>query len=110
MNYAEIGRRIRACRKQRRLSQEQLAEKVNISPTHMSHIETGSTKLSLNVLVELAESLGVGTDDLIFGERPQAAEKKISEILAGCSHAQMEFIASVVETAKDALDKYQRAL
>ena len=37
--------------------EEQLAEKVDISTTHMSHIETGSTKLSLQVFGELAEAL-----------------------------------------------------
>ena len=47
MNYYEIGQRIRKFRKAYNLSQEQLAEMVGISTTHMSHIETGNTKLSL---------------------------------------------------------------
>ena len=50
------------------LSQEELAEKIGISTTHMSHIETGSTKLSLPVLVELAENLKVKTDYLLFSQ------------------------------------------
>lgn len=37
------------------LSQEQLADKVKISTTHISHIETGNTKLCLAVLVKIAE-------------------------------------------------------
>ena len=57
MNYEEIGKRIREYRKLKNLSQEQLAEKINISTTHMSHIETGSTKLSLQVLVDIAKVL-----------------------------------------------------
>ena len=57
MDYYAIGQRIRKFRKAQNLSQEQLAEMVNISTTHMSHIETGSTKLSLQVLGELAEAL-----------------------------------------------------
>ena len=48
------------------LSQEVLAEKIGISTTHMSHIETGSTKLSLPVLVELSKVLNVKTDSLLF--------------------------------------------
>jgi transcriptional regulator with XRE-family HTH domain len=51
LNYYEIGQRIRRYRKACGLSQEQLAEKAAISPTHMSHIETGSTKLSLPVFI-----------------------------------------------------------
>ncbi|MEE0887244.1 MAG: helix-turn-helix transcriptional regulator [Treponema sp.] len=68
MNYKEIGQRIRKYRKQMNLSQEELAEKIGISTTHMSHIETGSTKLSLPVLVELAENLKVKTDYLLFSQ------------------------------------------
>ena len=47
MDYYKIGQKIRKIRKAHGLSQEELAEKVNISTTHMSHIETGNTKLSL---------------------------------------------------------------
>ena len=74
MNYKEIGTRIRKYRKLKNISQEELAEKIDISTTHMSHIETGSTKLSLQVLVDIAQILEVSTDALIF-------EKTFSEFL-----------------------------
>lgn len=61
MKYYEIGQRIRRYRKACGLSQEALAEKAGISATHMSHIETGNTKLSLPVLVKIAEALSVQT-------------------------------------------------
>lgn len=77
MNYAEIGQRIRKYRKQQNLSQEQLAEKIGISTTHMSHIETGSTKLSLPVLVDLAINLKVKTDCLLFNENNSTNEETI---------------------------------
>ena len=70
MNYYEIGQRIRKYRKAYSLSQEQLADKVGISPTHMSHIETGNTKLSLPVLVKISKALSVQTDELLF-DKPQ---------------------------------------
>ena len=57
ISYYEIGQRVRKFRKAYGLSQEELAEKVGISTTHMSHIETGNTKLSLQVLVDLALAL-----------------------------------------------------
>ena len=53
----EIGINIKKARKDKRLTQKELSEKVDISTTHMSHIETGSTKLSLQVFGELAEAL-----------------------------------------------------
>ncbi len=46
----------------------------------MSHIETGNTKLSLPVLVDLAAALNVSTDELL-GERVcMAREKRYNEI------------------------------
>ena len=66
MDYYQIGQRVRKYRKAQGLSQEELAARVGISVTHMSHIETGNTKLSLPVLVELACALGVQSDDLLF--------------------------------------------
>ena len=65
MDYYKIGQQIRNYRKAHGLSQEQLAELVGISVPHMSHIETGNTKLSLPVFVSLANALGVQTDDLL---------------------------------------------
>ena len=57
MDYCAIGQRIRKIRKAHGLSQEELAEKVGTSTTHMGHIETGNTKLSLPIFVELAKAL-----------------------------------------------------
>ena len=65
MDYYKIGQRVRAFRRAQDLSQEALAERVGISVTHMSHIETGNTKLSLPVFLRLAQALGVRTDDLL---------------------------------------------
>ena len=79
MDYKGIGQRIREYRKSRHFTQETLAEEIGISPTHMSHIETGSTKLSLPVLVDLSRALDVPADVIIQTEtRPRAAEKDSS--------------------------------
>ena len=78
MKYFDIGQRIRRYRKACGLSQEALAGKVGISVTHMSHIETGNTKLSLPVLVKIAEELSVGTDVLLF-DAPKPDKAKLSD-------------------------------
>ena len=66
LNYCKIGQQIRKIRREHGLCQEELAEKVNISTTHMRHNKTGNTKLSLPVLVDIAAALEVRTDDLIY--------------------------------------------
>lgn len=109
MDYYEIGQRIRKIRKAHGLTQEELAERVNISTTHMSHIETGNTKLSLPVLVDIAAVLEVRTDDLLSshpvpGTGPVLEE--IAAILERCSKRESRIIADVVKATKLSMDKY----
>ena len=109
MDYYKIGQQIRKIRKACGLSQEELAEKVNISTTHMSHIETGNTKLSLPVLVDIATALEVRTDDLL-NENPTAAKsaalEDIAAILDRCSAKESKIIVDVVRATKLSMDKY----
>ena len=110
MDYFTIGQRIRALRKEKKLSQQQLAEKVWISTTHMSHIENGSTKLSLPVLVDLAAALGVSTNEILSGQGKESRGEdyaQVKEILDGCTEKQLRILTEIVRSAKAALDKYQ---
>lgn len=109
MDYYKIGQQIRKNRKACGLSQEELAERVNISTTHMSHIETGNTKLSLQVLVDIAAALEVRTDDLLGGGQTatkSAALEEIATVLERCTVQESRVIADVVRAAKLSLDKY----
>lgn len=45
LDYKAIGQNIREYRRKSGLNQKELAELVNLSPQHISHIETGHTKL-----------------------------------------------------------------
>lgn len=102
MNYFEIGQKIRKYRREKNLSQEQLAESVNISVTHMSHIETGNTKLSLPVLVDIAAVLQVQTDDLLFENRLGAdATNLLLKIVQDCTPRQIELIAELAKAVKN---------
>ncbi len=109
LDYGKIGQKIRALRKLRGLSQEQLAESVWISVTHMSHIETGSTKLSLPVLVDLSNALGVGTDEILadaLQTQKSAIAEDVQDIIAHCSTQQALVIMELIKSAKDAMDRH----
>ena len=109
MDYYTIGQRIRKIRKAHGLSQEELAEKVDISTTHMSHIETGNTKLSLQVLVNVAAALEVRTDDLLKDNHINITGTAMDEIIAileHCTARESKIIADIVKTAKLSMDKY----
>ena len=109
ISYYEIGQRIRKFRKAHGLSQEELAEKVGISTTHMSHIETGNTKLSLQVLVDLALALEAKTDELLFYSSPSDKREcaaEISGLIDSCSAAQARLLKEVVFSVKTSIDKF----
>ena len=50
VDYADIGKRIRACRLAKGMTQEQLANEVGVVVTHISHIETGNSVPSTGLL------------------------------------------------------------
>jgi len=111
LNYYKIGQRIRKYRKSYHLSQEQLAEKVAISTTHMSHIETGSTKLSLFVLVKIAHALSVHTDSLLH-DNPKITRTDLGDeilnLLDSCSTEDMYILLDTMKALKTSLTKHHR--
>lgn len=58
-NYKLLGLNISYYRKQRGISQMQLAELVNVSRTHMSRIETADCAVSLDVVFDICRALDV---------------------------------------------------
>lgn len=60
----KFGKRIRTLRKERRLSQEALAELCGLDRTYISGIERGFRNVALRNIEALAEALGVSIADL----------------------------------------------
>ena len=109
MDYYKIGQQIRKYRKAHRMSQEQLAEIVGISVTHMSHIETGNTKLSLQVFTNIAKALQISTDNLL-SQTPPIRKEQYTELLSvmdTCTPQQLQIITDMVKYMKITLDKHQ---
>lgn len=60
-----LGRKIFARRKELGLSQNSLAEKLDISREHLAKIETAKRTVSLDLLIEIADALNTKVKDLI---------------------------------------------
>ena len=108
MNYVKIGEKIRKYRKEKGISQEELAEKVGISVTHMSHIETANTKLSLPVFVSIAEALGLKLDDLLKDKSPECEAnvvEELTELVLESTEREMRIILDVARATKLSLEK-----
>ena len=65
MEKLTMGDRIREARKQKALTQEQLAELLDVSVEFVSHIERGSRLPSMQVFIKLIEVLGVSADYIL---------------------------------------------
>jgi len=108
LNYSAIGIRIRRIRKEHGLTQQALAELSDQEPSNISHIERGATKLSLQTIVNIANVLGVTTDDLLCDSliaASSAFERAASDILADCTHREMIIITETMRSLKQNLRK-----
>ena len=106
LDYKAIGKRIKIARIKADLTQERLAEMVEISPTHMSNIETGTTRVSLTAIVSLANALSVTVDDLLCDSVVKAKvqfEKDIAGILADCDEYEIRMIKDMAKALKETL-------
>ena len=65
MDMIAIGSRIKEAREQAHLTQEELAEMVDISPTHMSVIERGVKTPKLDTFVKIVNALNISSDALL---------------------------------------------
>ncbi len=69
MNQAKIGEFLKTLRKQKGLTQEQLAEIVNVSDRTVSRWENGHNLPDLDVLIEIADYYEVDLREILNGER-----------------------------------------
>ena len=68
-DYPEIGERLREARQARRLSLRVLADRLGVSPSLISQIETGRANPSVSTLYAIAAELDVSLDELLFNDR-----------------------------------------
>jgi len=99
IDYVSIGKRIQKNRRRCGITQEVLAERVNVSVPHVSRIENGGSSPSLQTLVDICNVLGITIDDLMQDSLPAARphlSKRLEELLVDCSAAEMNFITNVI--------------
>ena len=78
MNQIKIGEFLKELRKEKGLTQEQLAEQFNVSRRSVSRWETGKNMPDISLLVEIAEFYDTSIPEIINGERK--SEKMNEEV------------------------------
>ena len=76
MNQIKIGNFIAECRKNKNLTQVQLAEKLNVSDRAVSKWENGKAMPDSNIMLNLCSILGINVNELLCGETIDFAKKE----------------------------------
>jgi transcriptional regulator with XRE-family HTH domain len=72
--YQRLGRRLKALRQAKGWTQQELADKAELTPAFLSYLENGSRSGSLESLLKLAQALGVEPEALLAGKAPAAGK------------------------------------
>lgn len=104
IDYRAIGQRLQACRKSRQMTQEELAEQVNITVVYLSKIENGRVKPTLELLDTFCDVLDLELSGLITGVQTQEdsyANERVVTLFRRCS-------PGIKEAALDILDRLSK--
>ncbi len=101
-----MGKRIKAARQKADLTQEKLAEMIDVSVVHISNMESGTGSPSLNTFVNIANALNVSSDELLCDSvaccKP-VFQKELSETTEDCDEYEVRVLTHIVKAAKEAI-------
>lgn len=99
-DYSVIGKRIKEARNNQNLTQEELADELNISVAFLSRVETGKSHINLKRLTQIAEFLKVSPGYLLTGSNTTSKDylkEDFKNILDKCSPEQQKLIYEISE-------------
>ena len=105
IDYKAIGQRIKIARIKKGVTQEAVADIIDVTPSHMSNIETGKTKVSLPTLIAIANALSVSvvlTSKVIF-------ESEAKDVLKDCDEYEVRLLVDLLKSAKEAIRRDKKA-
>ena len=101
MDIIGLGLRIKETRKQQRMTQEMLAERINVSPHYIYEIERGLKNMSLATLTDISCALNVSTEYLLFGhtinEKNEPAADQLDLLLQSLPPQKRQNINCILE-------------
>ena len=108
MDYKMLGKRLKEIRKMRNMSQQDLSYEIEYSIPHISHVENGSTKASLDFIVKAANALHTTTDHLLCDslEDPGGIYRsEISDELEQLDSTRLRIIRRMIREMRENLEE-----
>ena len=100
LNYSIIGERLKQARIKQNLTQEKLAEKLEVSVAFLSRIERGSSHINLNRLNQICTILKVSEGDILNGSSTDSSlylNKDFSNLLKSCPPEKISLIYNIAK-------------
>ena len=101
IDYSKIGVRIRSARKKAGLTQEDLAARCGCTSNHLSNVEVGKSKPSLELIIKLAMELGSSVDYFLLGTSHVSCQyllhSQIGPKLDSCSAEDLQYIEGLID-------------
>lgn len=102
-NLKAVGARIQQARKEAGMNQNQFAEELDISVSHLSAIETGHSNFGVDIFMRITEVLKVSADSLLRTDIPTVSAiygAEIASILADSSPTEADAMITVLRQMK----------
>ena len=103
LDYVSIGLRVKHARNRKNISQEKLAEILGISRRQMVNLESGTRGPSLEVLIDIANTLKVPISELLADqllENESGTDTDLHYILLDCSEQEEKIITKTAQALK----------
>ena len=100
LNFERIGKKIKEVRLEKKLTQEYIADIVDVNTSHISNIENNRVKVSLSTLVQICNALNITVDYILEEEYKQPSSAIEQEILHELSLCSDETKAQVLKIVK----------
>ena len=76
---SSFGQRVASARRERGLTQGELADKTGVHISHIQRIEAGTSQPTVDVLKRVAEALGVSIDHLVLDRASEVAAQRLTD-------------------------------
>lgn len=106
MNLENLGKNIRAARKRKGFTQDQVAELIDTTPAFLSDIERGMKTPSLNTFVDLCNVLEISADYALQGSLDAGKEHVYNEVtkkMENLTPTQRQFISDFIDRYLDSM-------
>lgn len=104
IDYKVIGERLKKARKDKHLTQEELAEKIDVSIAFLSRIERGSSHINLKRLSQICELLDVTEGEILNGTSSKSTkylDSEFANLLKDCSAEKQRLIYDIAKVISE---------